>query len=462
MDRNKRKRKFAILALCLLIVSIVLCGCSFSSAEKFANKPIIGTALGNLFMSAATAPADPSHDMMITILDTSYINDIAKSALLHKDHKIFQTSRGSGSAGGDTLGDALWSTVGKVFGVLSPVGIALCTTFFIISLIAMASKDNATLEHYIREVIKFMVAVTIITNLTTILNYLMRISDAATSAVSGIVTDDTKTDPPAWEILMGNQSPFNQLGWQDGGLTQDGGPTYNGNYLFAANDFIEATMGYSTTGTTDKAMQKICTYGGSITGARLDSSSGSNPFASIPDLDEEDWTKAGGEWKDVAMKLLTFGICTIEEQEDQKGNTTTGYGMLGYFGSWYTTFGFTAVIWLCTMIAKIAAYFALAQRLLDIGWRAAFSPIGAANMFDGQGGSTPGVRYLKSFFAACLSGVMLIMILRIGTGIAESVLKNVSTAGDKVPTVLICAVAVKLATVGAAMGCANKIKEVFA
>lgn len=454
MSKKQKRRAIAILALCLLTVSIVLCGCSFSNAEKFANKPIIGTPLGNLFMSAATAPADPCHSMMDTILDTSYIKDIAKSAYLSNKTAIFGTNVGTNSV---TLGDALWNTVNEVFEKLQPVGIALCTTFFIISLIAMASKDNATLEHYIREVIKFIVAVTIITNLGKILNYTMRLGDSVTAVVANKTSNNDAK--PSWEILLGNASPYGngKIGWQDGGVFNDGGPTYKGSYLFAANDFIEATMGYSTTGTTDTAMQNICSNG-TLNGSNLDG--GSNPFASMG-LPSADWTSSSGEWKDVAMKLLTFGICTIEENESQKGVNITGYGMLGYFGSWYTTFGFTAIIWLCTLIAKIAAYFAIAQRLLDIGWRAAFAPIGAANMFDGQGGSTPGVRYLKSFLGACLSGALLIMILSLGTGIAQSVLTSVSGAADKVPTVLICAVAIKLATVGAAMGCSNKIKEVL-
>lgn len=73
---------------------------------------------------------------------------------------------------------ALWSTVQTIVTkTVLPIGVALTVTFFILSLIDMASKDNTTLEHYIKEFIKLIIAVTVVKNSWPIILYLIKIGD---------------------------------------------------------------------------------------------------------------------------------------------------------------------------------------------------------------------------------------------------------------------------------------------
>ena len=112
------------------------------------------------------------------------------------------------------------------------------------------------------------------------------------------------------------------------------------------------------------------------------------------------------------------------------------------------------------------AYFVVAQRLLEIAWRTVMAPVSFANVYDGAGGTTPGVRSLKVYFSLCMSAVLLIVILYIGNRFGNDILKTMISApashAEFTPAKLILAITVRLATLGAAIGVSNLAKEAIA
>lgn len=112
-------------------------------------------------------------------------------------------------------------------------------------------------------------------------------------------------------------------------------------------------------------------------------------------------------------------------------------------------------IWLIHQIAIIAIDFAGIARLLEVGWRIVFAPVGVANCFEG-GANSAGVKYLKSLLGACLSGVAIYIVAAAGFAITASFLTSPTGAA------MWLADAAFLGTAGAAIGISNKIREVIA
>ena len=110
--------------------------------------------------------------------------------------------------------------------------------------------------------------------------------------------------------------------------------------------------------------------------------------------------------------------------------------------------------WLIYHIGKIAMFFAAVARLIELGWRIAFAPIGLANCFEG-GTNSPAIRYLKSLFAVAISGAVLFLIFQIGTMVSQILFVQIDGAG------MWAGVAALLATAGAAIGASNKVKEII-
>lgn len=112
------------------------------------------------------------------------------------------------------------------------------------------------------------------------------------------------------------------------------------------------------------------------------------------------------------------------------------------------------ICWLIYHIGKIAMFFAAVMRLIELGWRIAFAPIGLANCFEG-GTNSPAIRYLKSLFAVAISGAVLFLIFQIGTMVSQILFVQISGAG------MLAGAAALLATAGAAIGASNKVKEII-
>jgi len=268
--------------------------------------------------------------------------DIAKSNL----NAIFDTNDYAAPAKGLFLaiGDKnvyaetpLWTEVSRLVNTtINPIGVALVTTYFIMSLIDMASKDNTTLEHYIREFIKLIVAVTVVSQSWVIILYLMQISESLLSQIKAIT-------PP-------------------------------------------------------------------------------NP---LPYVDQ-----------------------ILEDHENG-----------GYIGIWFTSL----LPWLIKKLSVVALYVCVFMRALDCAWRAALMPIGAANLFEG-GISSPGVKYIKSFFGSLLAGAMIMLILTISPPLlsaAYDLATGESNAVGNYGFGMLGMTGAQLAIVGAAFGASSKVREVF-
>lgn len=111
----------------------------------------------------------PASDNLKAIFDTTEFSSPVKGLYLIVNN----------SDGGESIYSSMWSSIQtKATITIMPIGVALVTTYFIMTLIDMASKDNTTLEHYIKEFIKLIVAVTVVTNSWPIILYLLKIGES--------------------------------------------------------------------------------------------------------------------------------------------------------------------------------------------------------------------------------------------------------------------------------------------
>ena len=307
------------------------------------------TVILNLLMSLQTlflGPASwldgffegPARSSLETIFDTSEFSGPLDGLYLI----LNQTGTGAGN-----IYLSLWNTVQKLtIQTITPVGVALVTTYFIMSLIDMASKDNTTLEHYINEFIKLIIAVTIVTKSWPIILYLLKISETMIRDIRNEI----------------GKSQFDQL-----------------------DNIIDSIM-----------------------------------------------------------------------------NNSSSWG--GYVILWFSSI----LPWLIKKISIVALYICVFMRALDVSWRAALFPIGAANLFEG-GINSPGVRYIKAFFGALLSGAMIMILLAVSAPLLKAAYdmatgSSSSTAiinKSSVATGMLAVSGAELAIVGAVFGASAKVKEVF-
>lgn len=239
--------------------------------------------------------------------------------------------------GAGTIYQSLWNTVQDITTkTIIPIGVALVTTYFIMALIDMASKDNTTLEHYIKEFIKLIIAVTIVTK--------------------------------SWPIIL---------------------------YLLKISEYI---------------------------------------------------------LREIGSRIGDFPLdATVQDILDNHSG--------GYVALWFTSL----LPWLVKKIAVLALYVCVFMRVLDVTWRAALFPIGSANLFEG-GINSPGVKYIKSFFGALLSGAMIMLILAISPPLLNSAYLMAGNGDpEKVNAAagMLAIAGAELAIVGAAFGASSKVKEVF-
>lgn len=268
----------------------------------------------------------PATDSLHAIFDTSEFKGPISGLYLLLD----QTGSGTGN-----IYQSLWGTVQTLATqTIMPVGVALVTTYFIMALIDMASKDNTTLEHYIKEFIKLIIAVTIVTKSWPIILYLLKIS----------------------ELLI----------------------------------------------------------------------------------------------KDIGTRIGDFPLdATVDEILADNSN------FAGYVALWFTSL----LPWVIKKISVVALYVCVFMRVLDVTWRAAMFPIGASNLFEG-GVNSPGVKYIKSFFGALLSGAAIMLILAISPPLLNSAYEMAGGATNVGAGILAISGA-ELAIVGASFGASSKVKEVF-
>lgn len=240
-----------------------------------------------------------------------------------------------------------WNIINNLLQIITPFGFALITTYFLIHMFDIASKDQMTIESIVKILIQLILAVAVIGNLELIINTFLGISETMFNSMTG--ADDL--------------------------------PTMNG------SDISEAWKA----------------------------------------VDPDGWMGA------IADAILLYAL---------------------------------------NLISKIAISFAAISRIIEIGWKTVFAPIGAANVFEG-GASSPGIKYLKGLFATIISSVALYVIAATGFALSatflssgEIILTEVFMSGrlqtvETLNNSLLFAGASLLATAGASIGVSNKIKEVI-
>ncbi len=81
-----------------------------------------------------------------------------------------------------------------------------------------------------------------------------------------------------------------------------------------------------------------------------------------------------------------------------------------------------------TMICMLIMLVQMVGRLIEIGIRILFMPIGVSDAFT-HGTNSPGFRYIKKFFAVCLQGAVLLAVLNIGVYFMGNKMINDATQG---------------------------------
>lgn len=136
---------------------------------------------------------------------------------------------------------------------------------------------------------------------------------------------------------------------------------------------------------------------------------------------------AGEEWG--ASDELGHAVETIEKYIYEEVNTETKKSLTDAFGIVYLlqklglwikgiciciTYMFLLVLpYLLSLIARLILAVVVWGRAVEIVLLAAFSPLAFSDMVGEQWGSGPGARFLKSYGALCLSGVMILAVMSI-------------------------------------------------
>ena len=80
-----------------------------------------------------------------------------------------------------------WAVINSVFSVMRPLGYALITTFFLVSIISLVSRESLTLEGFVKLVIQLIVVITIAGNAELLMNGIFSMGETALNSVSSAV-----------------------------------------------------------------------------------------------------------------------------------------------------------------------------------------------------------------------------------------------------------------------------------
>ena len=94
-------------------------------------------------------------------------------------------------SGGDQYGISaeVWKAVNAILGTTKTIGIALVTTFFLMYMFDLASKEQITIESLIKALIQLIISVTLISNLEMIINTILSIGDYLLSSFVSNLND---------------------------------------------------------------------------------------------------------------------------------------------------------------------------------------------------------------------------------------------------------------------------------
>lgn len=90
----------------------------------------------------------------------------------------------------DGIYSSFWSLVTSAYNIVVPFGFALITTFFLIHMYDIASKDQMSVESIAKALIGLVITVSIAGNLTTIVNTILSIGESMAKSLQGVMTND--------------------------------------------------------------------------------------------------------------------------------------------------------------------------------------------------------------------------------------------------------------------------------
>lgn len=87
---------------------------------------------------------------------------------------------------GNFIMNGVWSFIGNAFNAVSSIGMALAVTVFILNLIDLASKDNATFENFVKLILNIIFTIATINMAPQIINVFIGINDTLVDTISKI------------------------------------------------------------------------------------------------------------------------------------------------------------------------------------------------------------------------------------------------------------------------------------
>lgn len=122
-------------------------------------------------------------------IDKIIDNSIGGEALESINKILFMGSNSDG------IYSYYWSAINLILDVVEPIGFALITTFFIVYIFDLASKDQMTFDMLVKMAIQLIVVVAVAGNLNTIINSFLSISDSMLNGIIGQVGGLTLSTP---------------------------------------------------------------------------------------------------------------------------------------------------------------------------------------------------------------------------------------------------------------------------
>lgn len=122
-----------------------------------------------------------------------------------------------GSADGSLNYNSFWAQINSLLAVVKPFGYALITTYFLMSLLDSAAKDNVTMDNLIKVFIQLILVVAVIGNLEVIINALLKLNETLLSSFAGYAPSGESNTMDGQDyvdaIVEANQEGYGKSGW---------------------------------------------------------------------------------------------------------------------------------------------------------------------------------------------------------------------------------------------------------
>lgn len=136
-------------------------------------------------------------DIFLSVQDflTKMISEIAMG---FSESEALNYGKLAAGSSNKIMGSTIWNYIGDLFGVVQPIGVALAVTVFVLNLIDLSTRENATFENFVKLILNIIFTIATINMAKEIINVFIGINDSLVQSIWDVPDPVSDLDASKW------------------------------------------------------------------------------------------------------------------------------------------------------------------------------------------------------------------------------------------------------------------------